>query len=231
MVESDLTVRRTGTDQPASLTLERTPTFGTVAAQIDQQARWLFSPLPSNNRFDRVRWVPNAEPVNRKARRSRNTWPGGEFALDAPKSLELRIFDRLAAFKILTANVSMHMDASWRSALFDQLDFLLDPEDWDPSIPLPNETSYSTFLKLLIYLRPVERPSLGATDGGLMAANWLKSDSSLFVQFEPDSSLHWVVSRIHEGKREVVSGRTSIETLAPTLTAFRPEQWFTPVGR
>src|SRR5580704_16658355 len=44
---------------------------------------------------------------------------------DAPRSLEEQLYDALAAFKVRTASVAMHLDREWRSRLFRQLDSLL----------------------------------------------------------------------------------------------------------
>src|ERR1700735_1244401 len=47
------------------------------------------------------------------------------------KSAGEPLFDALAAAKILTSQVAMHLDEGWRDKLFRQLDSLHDPAEWE----------------------------------------------------------------------------------------------------
>ena len=77
---------------------------------------------------------------------------------EEPESIEEKLYDRLAAFKIRTALVAMHLDREWRSGLFQQLDSLLAADDWEADDPPPSLASFATFLRMLILLRPARRP-------------------------------------------------------------------------
>ena len=84
----------------------------------------------------------------------------------AARGLDEQLYDALAAFKIRTAAVAMHLDHDWRSRLFGQLDSLLSFDDWEADNDPPTVNSYSTFLRMLTLLRPQRRPGLGATTDG-----------------------------------------------------------------
>src|SRR5271169_5166963 len=64
--------------------------------------------------------------------------------------LEARLFDALAAVKILTAQVAMHLDGEWRRKLFGQLDSLHDPEEWESGDEPVNQSSFATFFKAIL---------------------------------------------------------------------------------
>ena len=68
---------------------------------------------------------------------------------------------KLAAFKRMVATVAMHLDSEWRLELLKTLDRLLAPDDWEKDFRLPSEQSFSTFLRMIIYLHPTKRPGLG----------------------------------------------------------------------
>src|SRR4051794_30233514 len=75
--------------------------------------------------------------------------------------LETRLFDALAAVKILTAQVAMHLDGEWRRKLFGQLDSLHDPKEWESGDEPVGQSSFATFLKVILSIRPERRPGLG----------------------------------------------------------------------
>src|SRR5690349_6385570 len=82
------------------------------------------------------------------------------------RSLEEKLYDTLASFKIRTATVAMHLDREWRSRLFRQFDSLLAVEDWESDDSPPSIGSFATFLRLLMLLKPTRRPGLGASSDG-----------------------------------------------------------------
>src|SRR5438552_2759590 len=92
---------------------------------------------------------------------------------DAKQSdIRKQLQGKVASLKRITATVAMHLHSTWRASLFATLDRLLDPDDWDAEFKLPSEQSFSTFLRMMIYLNPSRRPSVGLSPTGHFLAAW-----------------------------------------------------------
>src|SRR5947207_2982898 len=65
----------------------------------------------------------------------------------AEKGLPEQVFEALAAAKILTSQVAMHLERAWRDRLFQQLDTLHDTSEWEEGDEPMRQSSFVTFLK------------------------------------------------------------------------------------
>ena len=64
-----------------------------------------------------------------------------------------RLFDALAAFKLKTAMLAAaHFNRDERARLFKQLDSLLDAESWDSADVVTTEASFTTLLRMVLFL-------------------------------------------------------------------------------
>jgi hypothetical protein len=142
------------------------------------------------------------------------------------KSLNEQLYDALASFKIKTAAVAMHLDRDWRAKLFRQLDNLLDVENWESDDLPPQLASFSTFLRLLILLRPDKRPGLGAAHDGKMIATWTSGTDKLTVECLPNDSARWNLSVTIDGEIERAAAITPLRRLGEVLKPYQPERWF-----
>jgi hypothetical protein len=142
------------------------------------------------------------------------------------KSLEEQLYDTRATFKVRTATVAMHLDREWHSQLFHQMDSLLSLEDWEPDDPPPSIGSFSTFLRMLILLRPPRRPGLGATQDGNLIATWTTGDDRLTIECLSRDIARWYLAATIDGERERAAGITPIQRLAIVLQPYAPERWF-----
>jgi hypothetical protein len=142
------------------------------------------------------------------------------------KNLDELLYDALAAFKVHTASVAMHLDHDWRSRLFGQLDNLLAAEDWQPDDLPPSLASFSTFLRMLVFLRPARRPGLGATSDSLMIAMWTKGEDRLTVECLPKDIARWHLAVTIEGERERAAAITPVGRLSDVLRPYDPQRWF-----
>ncbi len=196
-----------------------------AAAPFNWLTNW--RPLPSAPEGDD--FIFDARPrigaISRQQRRSRRHIVHTKIAIPA-KSRKEQIFDRLAAFKIATSRVSMHIEDEWRSALFRQFDFLLNPDLWPEDVALPTEASFSTFLKCLTYLKPIRRPSFGVGPNANLVATWSNDNTRLFLDFQHDDELRWAATQVVDDRQEVASGHCPIARLIPNLAAFDPKRWF-----
>jgi hypothetical protein len=141
------------------------------------------------------------------------------------KTLEERLFDATANVKILTSQVAMHLDREWRERLFQQLDSLHDPEEWDAEDKPIQQSSFATFLKAIFQIRPTVRPGLGLSHGGLLVAAWTSGKNRLTIEFLPNDRVRWVISRYPEGEFEQFAGQIPVSSLLDSLSKYSPAEW------
>lgn len=139
--------------------------------------------------------------------------------------LREQLHDALARAKMLTSQVAMHLDDDWRNRLFEQLDDLLDLEDWHAGDEPIEAESFQTFLRMIIYHRSVRRPGLGLSDRGFLIAAWTKDGDRLTMEFFPDDRIRWVLSCETDGQLERASGETSVRRLMEVLAPYKPLRW------
>lgn len=153
------------------------------------------------------------------------TFSGGS---SAPQpNLPEKLFDALASFKIRTAKVAMHLDRDWRSKLFSQLDSLLAAEDWDIQDLPPLLSSYTTFLRLLIFLNPGRRPGLGATSEGHLIATWTTTNNDrLTIECLPQDLIRWNLTASIGDEKERAAAVSPVSRVQEVLGPYTPIRWF-----
>ena len=140
-------------------------------------------------------------------------------------SIEERLYDARALCKIKTASVAMYLPSEWRSRFFLQLDNLLDAENWEDEDTPIIETSFTTFLRMLLLIWPVRRPGLGSTSEGNIIASWTAGKDRLTIECLAGDQVRWVLSCYIEGKRESAAGVVSLPRLLAVLAPYNPEHW------
>lgn len=145
-------------------------------------------------------------------------------------SLDERLFDARASFKVITSRYAMHLGTDWRDRLFSQVDRLLDADDWDPRDAPVTPESVRTFLRLMVFLK-CRRPGLGASIDGNLIASWSTQQNYLTIVCRPNDELRWTVSVTTDGRRETAAGTTMLTRLPAVLSAYDPNQWFDNEGR
>jgi hypothetical protein len=141
-------------------------------------------------------------------------------------SLQERLFDALANVKILTANVAMHLGREWRNGLFRQMDSLHDPAEWEPDDEPVQQSSFATFLKAILSLKPERRPGLGLSHAGHLIAAWTAGQDRLTIEFLPNDRVRWVLSECRDCETDRFAGQTPVARLAEGLRSHSPERWF-----
>jgi len=137
-----------------------------------------------------------------------------------------QILAKRTSLKRIAATVAMHLDRAWKGELFSELDRLLDPDDWDDSFELPSEQSFSTFLRMIIYLHPTRRPALGLGPSGHFLAAWSHGDARIAIECVGQDEVRWVLSRTVEGDRESGAGRVQLHRVPDVTAPYQPERLF-----
>jgi hypothetical protein len=142
--------------------------------------------------------------------------------------LEVRVFDALARAKVLTSHVAMHLEQQLRERLFKQLDSLHDMGEWEDGDEPVNQSSFQTFLKAILTIKPARRPGLGLSQTGNLIAAWTIARDRLTIEFLPHDRVSWVLAR-HDGDTGEPSrfaGQTNVSELVEGLEPHHPEHWF-----
>jgi len=144
-------------------------------------------------------------------------------------SLPEQLYNALAAAKVLTSQVAMHLEDHWRAKLFKRLDDLLSVDNWDELDRVLVQDSFSTFLRTILVRSPRRQPALGISQRGYLLADWTTGRDSLVIEFLPKDELRWVLVRYVDGERESAAGLTPLRRLLAVLAPYDPDCWFEPV--
>jgi hypothetical protein len=147
-------------------------------------------------------------------------------SLSGERPIQELLFEALASVKILTSQVAMHLDREWRDKLFSQLDSLHDLTEWEDGDQPIQQSSFATFLKAMLSVRPARRPGLGLSSAGHLIAAWTTGDDRMTIEFLANDRVRWVLSRQYDGEPERVAGEMSVSRLMDGLTPYSPERWF-----
>lgn len=157
--------------------------------------------------------------------------PEGETNSIDDLPLPEKLFDALAQVKLLTAQVAMHLDAEWRNGIFEQLDDLLDAEDWHEDDDPIKASSFETFLRMIVFHGPSRRPGLGLSNRAYLIAAWTSGLDRLTIEFLPHDVVRWVLSCEVDGEGERAAGETPVRRLMEVLAPYSPLRWFASVAR
>jgi hypothetical protein len=142
------------------------------------------------------------------------------------KAIEERLFDATASVKILTAQVAMHMDKKWRDKLFNQIDSLHDLDEWDKDDKPVKKSSFATFLKAILQIKPQRHPGLGLSYEGYLIAAWTTGQDRLTTEYLPNDRVRWVLTRKVDEDVERASGEAKVSRLYECLKPYQPDHWF-----
>lgn len=102
------------------------------------------------------------------------------------ETLESKLFDNAAELKIALSQIVMHLDPEWRDIIRDQLDALLDANNWQDDSAFITKSTFITFLRFIIFANPTRLPSLGVGSTGHMLAAWRNGERRIAVEFFRD---------------------------------------------
>lgn len=138
-----------------------------------------------------------------------------------------QLLTKLVSLKRMTASVAMHFSSDWRAKLFHRLDTLLDPDNWQPEDQLPSEKSFSTLLRMMIYLHPTRRPTIGLSPTGHFVTAWKKDTDRLIIECIGNDDVRWIVTRTLDGAQESAAGKVSLHRIPDVTAPYDPEPLYT----
>lgn len=143
-------------------------------------------------------------------------------------TLEGQLYEAKACCKIKISSIAMYLSDDRRSRFFRQLDNLMDIENWEEDDKPVTEASFTTLLRLLLFIKPKRNPSLGATnDGNILAAWVINNKDRLTIECLAGDKVRWILCGYFEENFERVAGEATLITRLPeVLSPYNPNHWF-----
>lgn len=144
-----------------------------------------------------------------------------------PSTLKELLYEARANCKIKTSSIAMYLPDDRRAQFFKQLDNLMDFENWEEDDKLVTEASFTTLLRLLLFIKPKRNPGLGATNDGNIIVAWaIDNKDRLTIECLQGDKVRWVLSRYFEENRESAAGEITLTRLPDVLSPYNPNRWF-----
>lgn len=143
-------------------------------------------------------------------------------------SVEEQLYNKRAELKIIAAQCTItYINNNFRKDLFNQLDWVLDPDSWVEGDILAQPESFRTLIKFILNAKPIEAPSLGLSHKGNILASWQHKQNTLELECNPKENIKWFVSCVFEDKKERTYGEAfSLKRLLEVLSPYKNAGWF-----
>ena len=181
-----------------------------------------FMPTPSRGNSREAAFIACGQDRLRSGQRP----PNAVASFAAANPVEEKLFAALARMKVLTSQVAMHLDRTWRDRLFAQLDRLHDPEQWDDGDDPVDIASFQTFLGMMYILKPDRPPGLGLANEGHLLASWIDGRNRLTIECLPNDKVRLVLTRWIGEERDSDAILTGIDRVRLRLASYEPTCWF-----
>ncbi len=124
-------------------------------------------------------------------------------------SLEVQLFDNAAELKITLSQIVMHLAPEWRTIIFRQIDTLLDLNSWEDDSAFIQKSTFTTFLRFIIFAKSTRMPSLGVDFTGHLLAAWNNDNQRVIVEFfkEDQAAATFVKQGVYSGERDASVAR------------------------
>ncbi|TPQ39527.1 hypothetical protein C2U70_07015 [Bradyrhizobium guangdongense] len=123
----------------------------------------------------------------------------GLFSRSLSKSFEERIDDALVQLKAAVAQYAMHLPAERRQAISDQLENIINVDDWYDGDEFPDLNAFKDLLAWSIYAEVPGWDSLGVDDEGDVLIAWHRHDVTLTANFDGHRLVRWTSRYQAEG--------------------------------
>jgi hypothetical protein len=95
---------------------------------------------------------------------------------------EENIFNSLVSLKVAVSQYAMHLSSNERHRIFEQLDSMINVDDWHEGDDLPKPSSFQDFLKWV---------SIGVSQDGNIMVAWRTRRVLLTANFASQDSVRW----------------------------------------
>jgi hypothetical protein len=131
---------------------------------------------------------------------------------DQAMALPVRAMD----LKIATGAYAMYLSFEDRARIFDEIDYLLDPDSWADEDNLPATHAYRNFLKWLLESKRLDWSSLGLdADGNLLCA-FVGERGVVTAAFHAPPVVHWSSTIETEDGVELSAGQSPLRSFVTT---------------
>jgi hypothetical protein len=106
------------------------------------------------------------------------------------------IFNSLVSLKVAVSKYAMHLSSAERKRIFEQLDSVINVDDWHDGDDLPKPNSFEEFLKWMIYSKYFKWTSIGVSQEGNIMVAWRTRRVLLTANFAGADNVRWT-AQIH----------------------------------
>lgn len=110
-----------------------------------------------------------------------------------------RIETAVAALKAVVSQYAMHIPEARRLAIFEQIDSIINADDWYEDDELPRIDSFKDLLAWSIYANLPQWDSLGVDDDGDVLVAWHTEELTLTANFDGNRLVRWTSRRQAKG--------------------------------
>jgi hypothetical protein len=144
------------------------------------------------------------------------------------RSIEERLFDNRAELKTIAAQLGRaYWDEKLRKQLFQQLDWILDSEEWEDTDSYADKQSFETLVEFVLNAKPQQAPYLNIADDGHLIGTWIKGDNKFRLECFANGRTNWFISCAIDGEEERLGGEAhSLQRLLDRISPFKQAGWF-----
>jgi len=115
------------------------------------------------------------------------------------KPFEQRVDDALVALKAATAQYALHLSSDQRDTIFDQLENIINVDDWYEDDEFPKLSAFKDLIAWSIYAEVPQWHSLGVDDDGDVLVAWHTDEVTLTANFGGNRLVRWTSRYKGEG--------------------------------
>ena len=147
-----------------------------------QQLTWTAAPMqpgPSTKGWPLVRTSPDRNKFVLRPKQTEVLYQ----SIPQGTSFEESIYNSLVSLKVAVSRYAMHLSNDERQRVFQELDSVINVDDWHEGDPLPKVTAFQDFLKWMIYSKYFKWISIGVSDDGGLLVAWKTKRVLLTAKF------------------------------------------------
>lgn len=171
-----------------------------------------------------INTAPRLHPLTGSTLRALNN-NNGQVVRALQKTFVQRIDDTLVSLKSVVAQYAMHLSAEQRISIFDQLENVINVDDWYEEDEFPKLSALKDLLAWSIYANVPQWHSLGVDDEGDILIAWHSDTVTLTANFDGNRLVRWT-SRYQSGDEKAAhaAGDCSLRQFAKQAKFYLQEE-------